>query len=79
VSWSVLLQPNAHAPATAQYHALRIDGSTNARLSVVTVGRKNGSDKIGLADDMLRPCWFFSKPDAILRHVASWGDRFPMA
>ena len=28
--------------------------------------------------DTRRPCWFF-KPDAILRHFASWGDRFPTA
>jgi hypothetical protein len=26
--------------------------------------------------DMMRP---WGKPDAILWHVASWGDRFPMA
>jgi hypothetical protein len=29
-----------------------------------------------LMADMLRPCT--RKSDAILRHVASWGDRFPM-
>jgi hypothetical protein len=31
---------------------------------------------MGLLVDMLRPC---GKPDAILGHVASWGDRFPRA
>jgi hypothetical protein len=31
---------------------------------------------MGLLVDMLRPC---RKPDAILGHVASWGDRFPRA
>ena len=41
----------------------------------VPMRRASFSEVMLLIEDMARPC---KERDAILQHVASWGDRFPM-
>jgi hypothetical protein len=61
-----------------RFVAALIAAPTRHGRTVVATAREKREMKSDWRLTRCVPGWF-SKPDAILRHVASWGDRFPMA